>query len=187
MKSQKLKILLNPNLLLVLVLIIIAIGLRFLPHAPNFVPIGAIALFGGAYLKKQWSYILPIAAMVISDSLIGFYTPQIMASVYISFILIVFFGSLARNNKNIGRLVILSLSGSVAFFLITNFAVWAFTPMYQQTIAGLVNCYVAALPFFRNTILSDFFYVGVLFGSFEIIKLYLPTRMTRIIPSEYSE
>lgn len=174
----------NYYLILAIILIVVAAGLRLIPHAPNFAPIGALALFGGAYLKKQWSYILPIMAMLVSDLFLGFYTPQIMAAVYISFILIVFLGSLARNNKNIRRLAILSLSGSIAFFIITNFTVWAFTPMYQQTLAGLINCYVAALPFFRNTILGDLFYVGVFFGSFEIIKLKLPTRMTQIIPSE---
>lgn len=160
----------NLNFILIICLIIIAVGLRFLPHAPNFAPIGALALFGGAYLKKHWSYTLPIAAMIISDSLIGFYTPLVMAAVYISFIISVFLGSLARNRKNIGKIIFLTLSGSVIFFLVTNFAVWALTPMYDKTIAGLTDCYLAALPFFRNTILSDLFYAGILFGGYEIIS-----------------
>lgn len=159
----------NHYLFLAIILIAVAAGLRLAPHAPNFAPVGALALFGGAYLKKQWSYIIPIMAMLVSDLFLGFYTPQIMAAVYISFILIVFLGSLARNNKNIGRIAILTLSGSIAFFVITNFTVWAFTPMYQQTITGLINCYIAALPFFRNTVLGDLFYTGVLFSSFEAI------------------
>jgi len=176
----------NHYLILAIILIAVAAGLRLLPHAPNFAPVGALALFGGAYLKKQWSYIVPIVAMLVSDLFLGFYTPQIMAAVYISFILIVFFGSLARNNKNIGRLAVLTLSGSIAFFVITNFTVWAFTPMYAHTASGLVSCFVAALPFFRNTIFGDIFYVVAFFGSFEAIKLYLPTGMTQITPSEYS-
>lgn len=178
---------LNSNLILIAGLILLAVGLRLIPHAPNFAPVGALALFGGAYLKKQWSYIIPIMAMFFSDLFLGFYTPQIMASVYISFILIVFLGSLARQNKNIRRLAILTLSGSIAFFIITNFAVWAFTPMYARDLPGLINCYIAALPFFRNTILGDLFYTAVLFGAYEIIKLYLPTRMMRIKQLEYVE
>jgi len=158
-------------------LIAVAAGLRLLPHAPNFAPVGALALFGGAYLKKQWSYIVPIVAMLVSDLFLGFYTPQIMAAVYISFILIVFLGSLARNNKNISRLAILTLSGSLAFFVITNFTVWAFTPMYAHTLNGLVSCFVAALPFFRNTILGDLFYVGVFFGCFETIMFFAQKQM----------
>lgn len=161
---------LNQNFLIIFTLIVTAAGLRFLPHAPNFVPIGALALFGGATLKKHWAYILPIAAMIISDLLIGFYTLPIMAAVYISFIIMVFLGSLARQNHRIGRLAILTLSGSIIFFLVTNFAVWAFTPMYVHNLSGLVSCYIAALPFFRNTALSDLFYVGILFGSYELIQ-----------------
>ena len=160
----------NLSFLLIISLIIIAAGLRFIPHAPNFVPIGALALFSGATLKKHWSYILPISAMLFSDLIIGFYTLPIMAAVYISFIIMVFLGSLARKNRQIGRLAILTLTGSITFFLATNFAVWAFTPMYTQDLSGLINCYTAALPFFRNTILSDLFYVGALFGSYEIFK-----------------
>lgn len=167
----------NQLLLIIITLIIIAAGLRLLPHAPNFSPIGALALFSGATLKKHWSYILPIGAMLASDLLIGLYNFQIMAAVYTSFILIVFLGSLARQQKSAAKIIGLTLAGSIAFFLITNFAVWALTPMYSQTVSGLASCFIAALPFFKNTLLGDLFYVSILFGSFETISFLLRKKI----------
>lgn len=181
----------NPNnksqLLLIITLIAIAAGLRLLPHAPNFAPIGALALFGGAYLKKHWSYVLPIGAMIASDLLIGLYNFKIMAAVYLSFILIVFLGTLARQQKSAAKIIGLTLTGSIVFFFITNFAVWALTPMYPQTISGLASCFIAALPFFKNTLLGDLFYVGIFFGSFEIISFLVRKQIITtplVIPAD---
>ncbi len=70
----------------------VGIGLRLLPHAPNFTPIIAIALFGGFYLSKKTAWILPVAALVVSDIFIGYYEISVMLAVYGSFLLCVGLG-----------------------------------------------------------------------------------------------
>lgn len=150
--------------------IIAAVILRLLPHLPNFAPIAAMALFGGTYLNKRYALIVPLVAMVVSDIFIGFYNPWILASVYGSFILIGLLGMWLKNNKTVSNVIGASLLGSVLFFLITNFAVWAVPhSFYPHTLQGLVNSYTMGLPFFRNTLMGDLFYVSVMFGLMEAV------------------
>lgn len=152
--------------------IVAAVILRLLPHLPNFAPIAAMALFGGVYLNKKYALIVPLAAMVISDIFIGFYNPWILASVYGSFILIGLLGVWLRNNKTVPNVLGASLLGSVGFFLITNFAVWAVPhSFYPHTLQGLMNSYMMGLPFFRNTLMGDLFYTGAMFGLMEAVLL----------------
>lgn len=158
-------------------LIVAAAILRLLPHAPNFAPITAIALFGGAYLKnKRLAFAVPLAAMLVSDIFIGFYSLPIMLSVYASFAFSGLLGLWLRKRKDPGNVMAATLSASVQFFLITNFAVWAFGTLYSHTASGLLASYVNALPFFRNTLYSDFFYVGVMFGLYELVRRTLAAR-----------
>lgn len=156
-----------------LLFILIGVSLRLLPHAPNFAPIAAIALFGGVYFSKKIALFLPLAAMAIGDLFIGWYEPKLMFSVYGSFLLCVVLGFWLKRNKKwytVGGSAILS---AVLFFLITNFSVWVFTPWYAKTLSGIIQCYLMALPFFRNTLLGDLFYVIVFFGSYELIEVWI--------------
>jgi len=146
--------------------------IRILPHLPNFAPIAAMALFGGTYLNKKYALIIPLAALLISDLFIGFYNPWIMLSVYGSFALIGLIGLWLKNHKTVTNVLGASIFGSIIFFLISNFAVWAVPgklALYPQTWQGLIQCYTMGLPFFRNTLLGDLFYVGVMFGLYEIV------------------
>lgn len=153
-------------------LIFLAVILRFLPHWPNFAPITALALFGGTYLKnKKLVVILPLAAMLVSDYFIGFYSWPIMASVYLSFALSGGLGLWLKGRKNLANVIGVTLLASVQFYLITNFAVWAFGTMYPHDPSGLLASYLNALPFFRNTLLGDFFYVSLMFGAYEAVRL----------------
>jgi len=147
--------------------------LRVIPHPANFAPIGAIALFGGVYLKNKWQAIfLPIAAMFVSDIFIGFDDLQSRLIIYGTFLLIGLIGLWIRSHKNILTVIGGSLSGSVLFYLISNL-VWLYpAKMYPHTIAGQMQSYTNAIPFFRGTILGDLFYVAVLFGSYELVKLW---------------
>ena len=156
--------------------IISAIILRILPHLPNFAPIAAMALFGGTYLNKKYALLVPIAAMLISDRFIGFYNPWIMASVYGSFLLIGLIGMWLKNHKTVANIFGASLVGSILFFLVTNFAVWAVPgSMYLHNLPGLMQSYIMGLPFFRNTLMGDLFYMATMFGLYEIV-LYLTVR-----------
>jgi len=154
------------------------------PNIPNFAPIGALALFSGVYLKKRYALLIPLAAMIISDYFIGFYNPYVMASVYLSFLIIGLIGSWLKNHKSVLNIISGSLLGSLTFFVLTNFTVWAApNSYYPQTLNGLIDCYVLALPFFKNTISGDLFYVATLFGTKELSdyivhKFYARKRQT---------
>ena len=147
---------------------------RLIPHPPNFAPVAAMALFGGAHFNKKWAaFLVPVTAMLVTDLFLGFHPT--MWAVYLSFVLIVTIGMLMIKQKKVTNIFIASVSASVAFFIITNFGVWMSTPYYEKTGAGLAACYTAAIPFFHQTLLSDLFFVAILFGLFEILKAKVPS------------
>ncbi|OGM76066.1 hypothetical protein A2208_02580 [Candidatus Woesebacteria bacterium RIFOXYA1_FULL_43_16] len=151
--------------------ILIAIGAfsRLIPHPANFAPITAMALFGGVYLTKKQALTLPIAAMILSDFFLGFDSVPMRLSVYGSFILAVLVGFWVKNHKNPKHIIFASILSSILFFIITNFAVWAFGSMYPKSVTGLMQSYFFAIPFFRNSVLGDLFYSGVFFGIYNLL------------------
>ncbi|HLC39186.1 MAG TPA: DUF6580 family putative transport protein [Patescibacteria group bacterium] len=151
-------------------------ALRLLPHEPNFTPIAAIALFSGVNLSRKQALIIPILTMLAADIFIGFASFWVTISVYGSFLIISLLGLWLKNHQKIQNMVMVSLTGSFIFFFLTNFAVWAATPWYEKNLQGIINCYYMALPFFRNTVLGDLFYVAVIFGLFELSKLLVSKR-----------
>ena len=162
--------------IIALFFILIGVSLRIIPHAPNFTPIAAIALFGGVYFSKKIALFLPVLAMLISDVFIGFYDLKIMAAVYGSFILCTILGFWLKKRKKWQTVAGAAILSSVLFFLITNFAVWAFSPWYAKTFSGIIQSYIMALPFFRNTLLGDLFYVGAFFGAYELALSLIKNR-----------
>jgi len=153
--------------------------MRLVPHLPNFTPIAALGLFGGTYLNKKYALFVPLLAMLFSDIVIGFAGFWVTFSVYFSFFLIGLIGLWLKNHKNLSNIAGASLTGSILFFLLTNFAVWAFTPWYPKSWDGLLKCYFLAIPFFRNTLLGDLFYVGLMFGLFELVRFVVRKRSVR--------
>ncbi|MCX6763739.1 MAG: hypothetical protein NTZ97_03360 [Candidatus Moranbacteria bacterium] len=152
----------------VIILILVGISYRLFPHPPNFAPVAAISLFSGFYFRRYFIFI-PVVIMLVSDIFIGFYDWKLMAVVYFSFILVCFIGILMRKNKSVLSLIGYSLTGSILFFLLTNFAVWFFASWYPHNFQGLTECYLMAIPFFKNTIAGDLFYASVIFGCYEIL------------------
>lgn len=150
-------------------LIILGLFSRVLPHPANFAPIAGIALFAGIYLPKKLAIIIPLVAMALSDFIIGTYQWQIMLTVYLAFTITGLIGLAIKNNKNFRTIVGGTLVASIIFFMTTNWAVWTFGTMYPHSLNGLLQSYVMALPFFRNSLLGDLFYVGVLVGGMELI------------------
>ncbi|MBI5451909.1 hypothetical protein HY945_00430 [Candidatus Gottesmanbacteria bacterium] len=149
-------------------MIISGVVARLLPHLPNFTPIAATALFGGVYMKKRYAIIIPLVAMFVSDIFIGFHA--MMPYVYGSFILTGLIGMYLHTHKNVQNVAAAALISSILFFLITNFGVWA-GGMYARNLSGLLESYVMAIPFFRNTLLGDLFYTGAFFGAYELVKM----------------
>ena len=163
----------NARILTVLAAIVAAAAFRLVPHFPNFTPIGAMALFGGAYFgKRGLAFVAPIAAMLLSDAIIGFHSGILF--VYASVALIVLLGQLALSRPTVLRVGAAALTSSVLFFVITNFGTWLLSGMYPMTLSGLAACYVAAIPFFQNTIAGDLFYSALLFGGFALLERSVP-------------
>ena len=152
-------------------IILVAIVARVIPHAPNFAPIGGLALFSGSHFKKKIALVIPLTAMFVSDIFLGFH--KTVPYVYVSFIIIALIGSLIKNNKW-QSLLLASLTSSVLFFLITNFGVWATRSMsYQKNLNGLMQSYAMGLPFFRNTIISDLFYSFSFFYGYRFLSNFV--------------
>ena len=156
---------LKPRLLVIVGIILAAAASRVIPHPFNFTPVAAIALFGGArFGDKRLSFVVPLVSMLLSDLVIGLHSG--MPVVYGCFALSVCVGFWLRKTNSVGRIAGAALGSSVLFFVVTNFAVCARGSLYAKNIGGLVASYVAALPFFQNTVLGDLFYTAVLFGGF---------------------
>jgi hypothetical protein len=140
------------------------VAARLLPHAPNLTPVAASAVFAGAVLRSKASALaVPLAAMLLSDLVLGGYDWRVMSVVYASLALPALLGRLGRGRRLV--LAPIVLSSSLLFFVTTNLAVWAFSGMYPGDLAGLVHCYVAALPFLQNTVLGDAAWSAALFGA----------------------
>ena len=166
------------ELLIVLILISFGVLSRFFPHPPNFTPIISIALFGGAYFSKKIAFMLPMTIMVISDIFIGYYETNLMIIVYGSFLLCVILGFWIKKHKKWHTIFGSSILGALIFFFLTNFAVWTFTPWYAKTFYGLIQCYLMALPFFKNTLLGSLFYSVIFFGAYELIGVLIRKKLT---------
>lgn len=168
LRSGQLK---SQNLILPAIIIVFAVLMRLAPHPPNISPVAAMALFGGVYLPKKYALTLPLLVMVISDTVLGVHEGSLL--VYTSFFLIGFLGIWLRGNRSVPAVLVVSLSASVVFFLITNCNYLHPVALYPKTVSGMVESYVNALPFFRNTLLGDLMYTVLFFGSYEGVTFFL--------------
>jgi hypothetical protein len=160
---------LNPRILTLLALILAAAATRLLPHPPNFTSVSAVALFGGAYFAdKRLAFLVPLSALFVSDLVLGLYAQ--MQVVYLAFALIVCIGIWLQKHRYVYAITGAALTSSVLFFLVTNFVGFHIHSMYPQTFAGMMASYVAAIPFFANTITGDLFYTALLFGGFALLE-----------------
>ncbi len=146
---------------------------RLLPHPWNFTPIGAMALFSGATFRdRRLAFVVPLATLFLSDLVIGLHS--LMWAVYGSFAMMVWLGTWLRARRRLWPIAATTLAGALLFFVVTNFAVWLSGMTYSKTVAGLVACYVAAIPYFGNTLAGDAFYVALLFGGFAFAEHHIP-------------
>ncbi len=156
----------NTRLVFIFSIVLIGALSRLVPHPFNFTGIAAIALFSGAKLKNRWLAVsVPVLAMLVTDSVIGFHDPKDMLAVYGCFLMTVVFGMFLGNQPKAGMVAISSLASSILFYLVTNFSVWPGNALYSQDLSGLVSSYIAGIPFFRNQILGDLFYNAIFFSA----------------------
>lgn len=145
-------------------LIIIAVLMRLVPHPPNFAPITSIALFSGIHFaNKRLALFIPLCAMFLSDLFLGLHA--LIPVIYLSFLIISVMGFYLKSLS-----ITAVLASSILFFLVSNLGVWYF--YYPHSWAGLMNCFILALPFFASALAGDLFYAGALQLSFK--------KMTRL-------
>lgn len=150
--------------MLAMIIILMGVTARLVGHAPNFTPVLALALFGGTYLPRRYALVTVMALMMVSDALLGFY-PMIQFT-WAGILLVTFLGNSLRRQKRPAAVLGSSLAAAVLFFIISNIGAWL--ALYPLTGDGLARCFAAALPFFRNTLLSTLVYTAVFFGVYEL-------------------
>jgi hypothetical protein len=170
---------LAPRAMALVTMIAAAAATRIIPHPWNFTAVGAMCLFGGAYFRRSWqAFFVPMAALVLSDivlaatrydfSLFGY------TSIWVGyglFALTALIGMLLRGRVTVGGVAVAAIGSSLMFFFVSNFVAWIEGHGgYPYTPAGLVACYIAAIPFAQNMFLANLFYSGVLFGGMEFAK-----------------
>nr|WP_287421920.1 DUF6580 family putative transport protein [Candidatus Brachybacter algidus] len=167
----------------VIFMIVLAAASRLIPHTYNLTPVGAIALFGGAYLGRNWkAFLIPIMAIYLSDFILNnliyaqpgdafAYAYDGWYWVYGSYALIVLLGAFLLKKVSVLKVVAGSLGASAIFFLVSNFGCWPGTvpPVYTPDMNGLMQCYIAGLPFLKGTLVGDMVFSAALFGTYALI------------------
>lgn len=149
--------------------IIFALALfRLLPHLPNVSPVAAMALFGGAcFADKRLALVVPFAALFLSDLVLGLHNSMLF--VYAGFALTVVIGFMLKKHITFTNTVFAIVGSSALFFLLTNFGAWMTSALYAKSAAGLMQAYVAGIPFFQNSLLGNLVYAGVIFGGYHLL------------------
>jgi hypothetical protein len=135
----------------------------------NFTPLMAVTVLGGFYFRSLVpAVLLPVSVLAISNLALDAYDSlAVQVSVYAMMIVPVLLGRNARGKAGwqlAGAGALCGIVPATTFFIVTNFVHWAATSMYEHTWAGLMNCFVAALPFYRTMLVGDVFYLGLLVG-----------------------
>lgn len=159
------------NTMDIVLLILIGVLSRLMPHPANMTAVGGIAVFSGAKLETKKALIITFVTMILSDAIVGFHS--LMWATYGSLFIAVLIGRFVGKNNKVKRIISGTLFSSVTFYLVTNFAVWVATPLYPRTLIGFITCYMMALPFFRNSLIGDLFYAGVFFAGFGLLKNHI--------------
>lgn len=156
-----------PARLTAVALVVVGVLLRLAPHPWNMTPVGASALFAGAHLPLPMALVVPTATLAISDVVIGVHS--LWWVTWGTCTLGALLGRLLRARCGVAWIGAMAVTSSMLFFVTTNLAVWAQGLLYPRTLDGLATCFVAAIPFFQNSLLGDLLWTGVLFGSWAVV------------------
>ena len=148
---------------IVALLVLVLLG-RWLPHPPNFTPVGAVALYLGACYRPFGAILVTLLALLLSDLLLGFYHPVTLIAVYLGTLLSVPCGLPLRRNCNVLCAVTSVLGASGLFFLVSNSGVWLSGELYPRDAAGYTRCLFLALPFYVSTLAAYACYTPLLFA-----------------------
>ena len=171
MQPNKARADLMMDLLLVAFLIGFDVAARLLPHAYGVMPVAASGLFAARVLRMPvLALIVPIAAMAISGFALGPDDWRVSLFVYAGLAIPAVAGMATRRWQGAAPVIATMIGSSLAFFVVSNAAVWAFSGMYPLTSQGLADCFIAALPFLDKTVIGDLFWCAVLFGGAWLVQ-----------------
>lgn len=153
------------SLVLAVLMFVMVVASRLIPHPLNFTALIAVALFSGSYWKKPVNFLIPLVAMLSVDLYQGIY-PGLVFN-YLGVIASVLIAP--RLMAPLATVAARGLFAAVLFFIVSNFGVWLQAGIYSPDGNGLVECYVRAIPFFRNTLLSTWFYSFVFYGAYRVV------------------
>lgn len=175
---------LNVRVLTLLTMILAAAATRLIPpelRPWNFTAVGAMCLFGGAYFERRWlAFAAPLAALLVSDIVLAatVYGFDSLTHVWMSYVLFgftVLIGMTLRDRVSLLRVTFATIAASLMFFVVSNFHAWIVGHGgYPYTPAGLMACYIAAIPFAQNMLLGNLFFSTVLFGGYELLARNWP-------------
>ena len=174
-------------------LILAAAVSRLINMPPNFAPIASLAIFGGSILdNKKYAFIFPLAALLISDVLFQLFTKTPgfygwgQLFVYGAFMLITYLSTRIKK-PNAGNIFLACIWSAGLFFIISNFGDWVARSYYPKTFGGLMECYAAAIPFYKqdlfgnmllNSVMSNFFFSAILFGAYALVRNTVAQKQT---------
>jgi uncharacterized protein DUF6580 len=167
---------LKPSIWTIVALTAAAAATRLAPHLWNLTAVGAVCLFGGAYFQRKWAaFLMPLAALAVSDVLLQTFVypgqgPNYFK--YVCFALTVPLGLALRGRTTFLPVTSTAVGAAALFFLLSNFEVWisGHGQTYPRNLAGLIACYIAAIPFGLNMLYGNLLFSAALFGGMEFIK-----------------
>jgi hypothetical protein len=174
---------LKPNLWTIAALILTAAASRLVPHWWNLTAVGAVCLFGGAYFERKWlAFVVPLAGLALSDVVLQNTIYQgygMNYFKYVCFALTIPLGFALRGRTRLLPVGAAAVASAALFFLLSNFGVWfaGNEATYPKTPAGLLACYVAALPFALNTVYGNLLFSGLLFGGMAFYRSFRPNAV----------
>ena len=153
---------LNKNIIYFGLIIVVVSLLRFVPHPPNMTPVIAVSILAVTWFKRPvFQFGFPLLIMLLTDMVIGFHS--LIPVVYLAIMCAGLTGFILKKRSSFSTILGSGLASSIIFFVMTNFGVWVLSSMYPKTVLGSMSCYVAAIPFFHNTVIAT---VGILVGVF---------------------
>jgi hypothetical protein len=170
----------NVRTLAIVATILAGVATRLFPDTLNLTAVGAVCLFSGVYLKRNWlAVLLPLAAYFVSDLIVNARYPDqyrwsFSGDIYLLFGLTVLMGVVIRQRPTVLRIATAGALSAALFFVVSNFMVWTRGEIHPRTAAGLVECYIAAIPFAGNMLLGNLLYSAVIFGAWHYADQALP-------------
>ena len=158
-------------------LILFAGFIRLIPHPWNFTPLLAACIFSGSKIKPNGLAIfVPLLAIFLGDTFIGFYSGMVW--VYAGYILTILISVYLRKSNTLNSKLLNVVFGSLIFFIISNFGVWISGLLYPLNFIGFSECYIEAIPFYKNTLFGTILYSWVFFGIGEILERKITSEMS---------